>query len=224
MFDCSADPSVIDRHLAADPWLAPLVAVRPGLRVAGAWAGFELALRAIVGQQVTVQAGRTCTERIVETLGVPLDDKLAAIYPGVSHLFPTPSAVSVSPLAGFGLTGGRARTLHSLAHALRVDRSILQQRSSLDESIGALTAITGVGDWTAHYIAMRELREPDAFPASDAALLRAVEAIAGRRLSVAQLRKRAERWRPWRAYGAAHLWASLCSTSRASAPEYTNVA
>ncbi|MGE0704357.1 MAG: AlkA N-terminal domain-containing protein, partial [Vicinamibacterales bacterium] len=224
MFDCSADPGVIDRHLAADPWLAPLVAARPGLRVAGAWTGFELAVRAVVGQQVTVQGGRRLSERLVAALGTPLDAKLGSLYPGVTHLFPTPATISISPLDGLGMTGARAKTLHSLAQALLADSSVLAQRRDLEDSIRTLTAIPGVGDWTAHYIAMRELREPDAFPAGDAALLRAAGAIAGRRVSVAELRERAERWRPWRAYGAAHLWASLGDTQQTSAREYTNVA
>lgn len=200
MFDLAADPRAIDAHLAADPLLAPLVSARPGLRVAGAWSGFELSVRAVLHEWTGARRARERKARLVECLGASLHPTFHGLYPGVTHVFPTPAAVSESDLIGLGpgldlgLSAAQADVLKALAG-----------RKSFD-GIGAL-----VGESPAQYVAMRALREPDAFPAADATLLRAVEAISGRRLSPAQLLARAERWRPWRAYAAAHLWASLQS-------------
>lgn len=214
LFDLAADPRTINRHLAADRLLAPLIAQRPGLRVPGAWAGFELAVRAVLGQQITVSAARGLASKIVASCGRPLDLDLRELYPGVSHTFAEPSVLATADLGAIGMPRARAAALQSLARAVQHDPSILGQRRSLQDSIDALTALPGIGEWTAQYIAMRELREPDAFPATDVALLRAVEGVIGRRLSPRELMERAERWRPWRAYGAAHLWATLAASHR----------
>jgi AraC family transcriptional regulator, regulatory protein of adaptative response / DNA-3-methyladenine glycosylase II len=209
MFDLGADPRTINAHLSADPILAPLVSSRPGLRVAGGWQGFELAVRAILGQQITVSAARGLAARLVTTSGRVLDASLRDLYPDVTHTFPSPVDLLDADLTQLGMPRSRGAALHSLACVAHEDPSLFGQRSTLQESVDTLRALPGIGEWTAQYIAMRELREPDAFPATDVGLLRAVEARVGRRLTPADLLARAARWRPWRAYAAAHLWASL---------------
>jgi AraC family transcriptional regulator of adaptative response / DNA-3-methyladenine glycosylase II len=209
MFDLATDSCVIDAHLNADPLLAPLVAARPGLRVPGAWAGFELAVRAILGQQITVRAARALAATLVGAVGQPLDSTLSGLYPGVTHAFPTAASIAGADLTVLGMPRSRVDALRSLARIAHRSPDVLEPRGSLQESIQTLTSLDGIGDWTAQYIAMRALREPDAFPATDVALLRAIRSITGRHVSPAQLLERAERWRPWRAYGALHLWASL---------------
>jgi len=216
MFDLHADPRIVDAHLSADPWLAPLVDARPGLRVAGAWDGFELAVRAVLGQQITVRAATALAGKLVSACGEPIDMKLRTLYPGITSVFPAPASFDEKTVRRLGMPGARAAALIALARRVEGDPTLLGQRSSLDDSIRSLTTIPGVGDWTAQYIAMRELREPDAFPSTDVALLRAAETLAGRRLTAADLVARAERWRPWRAYAALHLWATLAKNADAS--------
>ncbi len=207
VFDLVADPEVIGAHLAEDPALAPLVAARPGLRVAGAWDGFELAVRALLGQQITVTAAVGLAGKLVATYGKPLTGAIRG-FDGLTHVFPGPERLAEDDLSGLGLTRARAAALGSLARAVIADPELFGPRRSLDEAIVKLRALPGVGEWTAQYIAMREMREPDAFPAADIGLLRALADRKGRRPSPAALLARAERWRPWRAYAAQHLWAS----------------
>lgn len=206
VFDLAADPGQIARHLADDPVLAPLVAARPGLRVPGAWDGFELAVRAILGQQITVGQARQLAGRLVAAFGTRLDRP--ADGSGLTHLFPAPAALAGAELAALGMPRARAAALSSLAAAVAADPSLLGPRRGLEEAVARLRALPGIGDWTAQYIAMRELREPDAFPAADIGLLRALADGAGIRPTPAALLARAERWRPWRAYAAQHLWAA----------------
>ena len=209
MFDLASDQRAIDAHLATDPLLAPLVAARPGLRVAGAWAGFELAVRAILGQQITIRAARGLAAKLVASLGQPLDPSLSAIYPGLTHLFPTPALVASADLTKLGMPKARAATLNALGQLLQRSPDTLTQGRDFQHSMQLFMSLRGIGDWTAQYVAMRALGEPDAFPVTDVALLRAAAAICGRSVSPAQLLARSERWRPWRAYAAEHLWASL---------------
>jgi AraC family transcriptional regulator, regulatory protein of adaptative response / DNA-3-methyladenine glycosylase II len=204
VFDLAADPDAIGAHLSLDPMLAPLVAVRPGLRVPGAWDGFELAVRAIFGQQITVAAATKLLGRLVAQFGAPLpaamrDDE------ELSHLFPSPARIAGADLTTLGMPGARAMAATSLAQVIAADPAIFGRGASLEQAIAKLRRLPGIGEWTAQYIAMRELREPDAFPAADVGLLRAM-AVDGRRPSPPQLLSRAERWRPWRAYAALHLW------------------
>jgi AraC family transcriptional regulator of adaptative response / DNA-3-methyladenine glycosylase II len=204
LFDLDADITAIDAHLSADPRLAPLVSARPGLRVPGAWDGFELAVRAILGQQVSVQAACTFAGRLASAHGEQL--RLAQAPDGWPHrLFPTPEAVAATDLTAIGLTRARAARLAGLARAMIEDRDLLRAYQTLDETLARLTALPGVGPWTAQYIAMRALREPDAFPASDLGLMRAMQGPQGLP-SPAQLLAMAEIWRPWRAYAAMRLW------------------
>jgi AraC family transcriptional regulator of adaptative response / DNA-3-methyladenine glycosylase II len=206
VFDLDADPDTIGAHLSLDPMLAPLVAVRPGLRVPGAWDGFELALRAIFGQQVTVAAATKLLGKLVAQFGAALPAALRD-GEGLSHLFPSPGRIAGADLATLGMPGGRAMAVTSLAQVVAADPAIFGRGASLEQAIAKLRRLPGIAEWTAQYIAMRELREPDAFPAADIGLLRAM-AIDGRRASPPQLLSRAERWRPWRAYAALHLWAA----------------
>jgi len=207
LLDLDADAPAIDAHLGTDPALAPLVRARPGLRVPGAWEPFELAVRAVVGQQISVAAARTIAGRIAATAGERLPDGGLA--------FPTAERLAAAPLDGLGLTRARAASLSALARAIAADPRLLEPRGTLDEMLERLEALPGVGRWTAQYVAMRALREPDAFPEADLGLLRALERR-GVRPSPAALLRRAEAWRPWRAYAALHLWTHGAD---ASAPE-----
>jgi len=207
VFDLAADPLAIGAHLSQDPALAPLVAARPGLRVPGAWDGFELAVRAILGQQITVAAATTLAGKLVVSYGEKTVDP-AALSQGLTHVFPTPGQLAGGDLAALGMPKARRTALSSLAAAVVADPLIFGPRRSLEEAIAQLRSLAGVGEWTAQYIAMRELREPDAFPAADIGLMRAMRDGSGVRPSPAELLEHAERWRPWRAYAALHLWAS----------------
>jgi AraC family transcriptional regulator of adaptative response / DNA-3-methyladenine glycosylase II len=207
VFDLAADPVAIGTHLSRDPLLAPLVAVRPGLRVPGAWDGFELAVRAVLGQQITVSAATRLAGRLVAAFGEPIADP-AAREQGLTHMFPTPQQLVLADLAAVGMPNARRMALASLAAAVAADPMLFGPRRSLEDAVAQLRSLAGIGEWTAQYIAMRELREPDAFPATDIGLLRAMRDGRGTRPSPAALRAHAEQWRPWRAYAALHLWAA----------------
>jgi AraC family transcriptional regulator, regulatory protein of adaptative response / DNA-3-methyladenine glycosylase II len=204
MFDLDADSSSIDASLARDPSLCWRVRARPGLRVPGAWDGFELAVRAVLGQQISVKAATTLAGRIAAQLGTPLaSGEHAEDEPRL--LFPTPEALASADLTQIGLTRARAAGLNGLAAAITRDRRLLCAHESLEAAVATLCGLPGIGPWTAHYIALRALREPDAFPASDLGLLRALSTN-DRKLTPGALERRAERWRPWRAYAALRLW------------------
>lgn len=203
VFDPAADVGRIGAHLSADPVLAALVARRPGLRVPGGWDGFELAVRAVLGQQVTLAAARGLAGRLVLACGAA-----CAGADGLCRVFPTPARVAASDLTTLGMPGARRATLHAIARAAIDDPGLFTTARGLDDSVGRLRAIPGVGEWTAQYIALRALRETDAFPATDIGLLRAAADSNGARPSPAALLARAEAWRPWRAYAAQHLWAA----------------
>ena len=203
VFDVGADIATIDDHLARDPMLAPLVAKRPGLRSPGGWDGFELAVRAVLGQQVSVAAARTLAGRLVELTGT-----VQCVPNRLTHLFPTAAQVAAADLERLGMPASRRRTLKALAEATVADPKLFERSATLEESVKRLCSITGIGEWTAQYIALRALREPDAFPASDLALLRGAANGSGVRPAPAELLARAEPWRPWRAYAAQHLWNS----------------
>jgi AraC family transcriptional regulator of adaptative response / DNA-3-methyladenine glycosylase II len=207
VFDLAADPVAIGAHLSQDPVLAPHVAARPGLRVPGAWDGFELAVRAILGQQITVSAATGLAGKLVAAFGEPIADPAAREH-GLTHVFPTPRQLAAADLAVIGMPKARRTALSSLAAAVVADPQIFGPRRSLEDAVLQLRALPGIGEWTAQYIAMRELREPDAFPAADIGLMRALSDAGGVRPSPAELLTHAEHWRPWRAYAALHLWAS----------------
>jgi AraC family transcriptional regulator of adaptative response / DNA-3-methyladenine glycosylase II len=206
VFDLASDPATIVAALGSDPLLGPLVRRRPGLRIPGSWDAFECAVRAVAGQQVSVAAGRTFATRLVERAGA----RLARPMDGLTRLFPTPAALAAADLAGLGLVPARARAIGALARAVADGRVALD--GPADEVRAALAGLPGVGEWTAEYVALRALGEPDAFPAPDLVLRRV--AGDGRTLSARALAARAEAWRPWRGYAAVHLWEEAASRRR----------
>jgi AraC family transcriptional regulator, regulatory protein of adaptative response / DNA-3-methyladenine glycosylase II len=204
VFDLSADPLAIAAHLAKDPLLAPLVSARPGLRVPGAWDGFELAIRAVLGQQISVSAAACLAGRLVAAHGA----RLAEPEGGLTHLFPRPETLASVDLAPLGMPRSRAAALSAVSAAALTDAHLFDATLGLEDAIRRLRTIRGIGEWTAQYIALRQLREPDAFPAADLGLLRAMAKREGRRPSSSEILEHANAWRPWRAYAAQHLWAS----------------
>jgi len=217
LFDLGADIETIDAHLSCDPLLAPLVARRPGLRAPGGWDGFELAVRAVLGQQVSVVAARRLAGQLVALHGKPVPADHRG-HPGLSHVFPTAKRLASSSI-GLGMPGARLVSLKALAEATVADPNLFRPFGTIEEAIARLRSIRGVGEWTAQYIALRAIREMDAFPSSDIGLLRGAETIDGARSTSAGLLKRAESWRPWRAYAAQHLWAAdahVISTNRST--------
>ncbi|HEY0753881.1 MAG TPA: AlkA N-terminal domain-containing protein [Ktedonobacteraceae bacterium] len=207
LFDLDASPSAIATILTSDPLLAPLVAARPGLRVPGTVDGFELAVRAIVGQQVSVAGARTLVSRLVNACGTPLEQPQGTL----THLFPPPHVVANADLRGLGLTNGRIKALQALAHAVVEEELVLDRSAEREQTVARLQRLPGVGPWTAAYIAMRTLGDPDAFPTTDLGLRRAF-AQHGVSTDLRSIESRVEGWRPWRAYAAQHLWASLASS------------
>ncbi len=199
MFDLGADPADVRATLKDDKLLAPLLRRRPGLRVPGAWCAFELSVRAVLGQQVSVAAARTFANRIVAAHGRPLKEPAE----GLTHLFPEPKVMAKADLSGVGLTGARMRTLNALAQAV-AGGLVSFDTASAEETREGLQSIPGIGAWTAEYAAMRGLADPDAFPAEDLVLRRM--AGNGHPLTTKELKHRAEAWRPWRAYAVLHLW------------------
>lgn len=201
LFDLDADPDHINQTLGADPLLAPLVAIRPGLRVPGAIDGFELAVRAILGQQISVSGARTLLGRLVSRLGTPLSEPRGSL----THFFPSAQTVAAADLGHLGLTRNRAASLRALARAVAAGDLTLDRGADRDDVERALLALPGIGPWTVSYVAMRALGDPDAFPTGDLGLRRALERE-GHPAGVKDLQRRAEAWRPWRAYAAHHLW------------------
>jgi AraC family transcriptional regulator of adaptative response / DNA-3-methyladenine glycosylase II len=201
LFDLEADVAAIRAHLRRDPLLAAAIPAA-GIRVPGAWDPFELGVRALLGQQVSVAAARTLAGRLVRLCGTPLPGGPRG---SLSHLFPAPAAVAGADLARVGLTRARAAALRTFAGAVAGGGLDLTVAVGLDEQVARLTALPGIGEWTAHYVAMRALGDPDAFPAGDLGVRRAL-ARGGRRPTPREVAERAARWRPWRAYAAIALW------------------
>ena len=216
LLDLDADPQAIAAALASDEALAPLVAARPGMRVPGAYDGFELAVRAVLGQQISVPAASTLAGRLAARHGTPMDP--AGRVTGAAEparppavLFPRPGDLADADLSGLGLTTRRQVTLRALAAACADGRLNLDPGTDPEETSAGLAELPGVGPWTVAYILMRAAHDPDAFPGSDLGLRRAME-----RLGCAP--ESPDRWRPWRAYAALHLWASLAGPSPPAGP------
>lgn len=186
LFDLAADPVAVDAHLGADPWLAPMVAARPGIRVPGTWTGWEAAVRAVIGQQISVAAARTVLGRVVAAHG--------------DGAFPEPERVVDAPLESLGIIGARADTIRRVADLLLADEVALDGSMPHDELIARLVSVRGIGPWTASYVALRS-GEPDAFPAGDLHLRRMLGVATPRAAE-----DRSQSWRPWRAHAAMHLW------------------
>jgi AraC family transcriptional regulator of adaptative response / DNA-3-methyladenine glycosylase II len=205
MFDLAADLATIGDTLKRDPLLHKLLVKRPGLRVPGAWDAFELAMRAVLGQQVSLQAGRRLTEALVRLCGTQIvQTHRHECAPG--WVFPTAAQVAAADLAPLRMPNARKRALLAVALAALDDCHLFESAGNIEATVSKLTAITGIGEWTAHYIAMRAISEADAFPATDAALLRCMTQLQGTRPSAPEFIERARQWRPWRAYAAQHLW------------------
>ncbi len=200
-FDLDADPHAIDAKLADDPKLAPLVARSPGMRVPGTFDGFELVVRAIFGQQVSVAGARTSLGRLVERVGTPLERPSGDI----THLFPTPEQVAELPPEAFGMPRARAETIRRVADLVARRELDLSGDSKTEEALQTLGELPGIGPWTLAYVAMRALRDPDAFMVGDLGVRKGFEAL-GLPSTSKELLARAERWRPWRAYAVMHLW------------------
>ena len=196
MFDLNADWASIVRTLRNDPVLAASVEANPGLRVPGCWNGFELTTRAILGQQITVKGATALAGRLVSRFGKPFRGPK-----GLTHLFPQPDALANTELSTIGLTGGRAETIRSLARAVSEGKINFAGIVDSDAFLNRLCEIPGIGKWTAQYVAMRALGQPDAFPSTDLGLLRATSIGSFR-----ELERRSEGWMPWRAYAAMYLW------------------
>jgi AraC family transcriptional regulator of adaptative response / DNA-3-methyladenine glycosylase II len=207
LFDLGADIGTIGDHLSGDPVLAPLVAQRPGLRAPGGWDGFEIAVRAVLGQQISVATARRLAGQLVALHGrvVP---KSFLIHPGLSHAFPTAKRLASAASIGLAMPIARLTALKAVAEAALADPNLFHPFGSIEETVTRLRTIRGIGEWTAQYIALRAIREMDAFPATDIGLLRSVAAMDGEKSTPASLLSRAESWRPWRAYAAQHLWAA----------------
>lgn len=203
MFDVDADPRALAAAFRRSELMKPMIRRWPGQRLPGAWDGFELAVRAVLGQQVSVAAARTLASRVASTWGRPFEAGAAA---GVGVLFPDPQALADAPLETCGITRARAATIRGLAQALLDGRIAFRAEQPLDAFERDLVALPGIGAWTAQYIAMRALAQPDAFPAADLILRRA--AGQGRTLSTRELETLAAEWRPWRSYAVMLLWRS----------------
>ena len=201
-FDLDADPAAIDPVLASVPGPA-----RPGLRLPGSWDGFETAVRVVLGQQVSVAAARTLCQRLVQRFGTPIDTP----FPGLGRLFPTAAVLAAADPADIGTLGivrQRVRALQALAQAVADGRLTLQPGDDVETTLATLTALPGIGDWSAQLIALRTLGWPDAWPAADIALLKALGQSAATRDPAAGTAI-AEAWRPWRGYAVFKLWLSL---------------
>jgi len=216
LFDLDADAEAIGGHLKSDESLAPLVERRPGLRAPGAWDGFEMAVRAILGQQITVIAARALATRLVALAGASATPDVTG-HERLTHIFPTPIQVVAADLSRFGMPRARIEALQALGRAATDDSKLLEPAHPCDDVLARLIALPGFGDWTAQYWALRALGDSDAFPATDAGLLRSPAVANGVPLSPKVLLQRAEAWRPWRAYAAQHLWMAQADMRRANA-------
>ena len=218
LLDVDADPAPIRQHLERDPRLAPLLDFWPGLRVAGAWSGFEVAVRAILGQQVSVRAASTLAGRVVRRFGTLMDSRAPAAMDSQGleqpcYLFPTAQCLAAADLSDLGLPARRGVTIQRLAREISQGRLDLTISDGLDNLVSRLETIPGIGPWTAHYIGMRAVGETDAFPCGDLILRRRMHASPSGTLSASELDRRAESWRPWRAYAAMYLWRDDASST-----------
>lgn len=206
LFDLDASPALIDSHLGTDPLLAPLLEATPGLRVPGSLDPFELCLRAILGQQITVKAATTLFGRFVERFG----DAVETPWPNLDRAAPRAETIAATPLQTLidvGLTSRRAATIQAVARGV-AGGDLDWQRGDRQQTIARFLTYPGIGPWTAHYVAMRALGDPNALPAADLGLMRALDVD-----TASAVARRTEGWQPWRAYGALHLWSASTRTS-----------
>jgi AraC family transcriptional regulator of adaptative response / DNA-3-methyladenine glycosylase II len=208
LFDLDAPIDDIALVLSHDRTLRAWLKGSPGVRVPGAWDGFELTVRAVLGQQVSVKAATTVAGRIADRYGEPVDVAVDDLPDAPGKLFPEPGVLARARLERLGIIRSRAQTIRSVARAVASGELSFDTAQPAGELHAALMSIKGIGDWTAAYVAMRVLKDPDAFPTSDLGLLRAFDDADGRRLRPVELEARAEAWRPWRAYAALLIWGS----------------
>ncbi len=208
MLDLDASPADVSRVLSAEPILRRLLRASPGIRVPGAWDGFELTVRAILGQQISVAAATTLAGRIANRYGEPIDVAVPNFDGDAAPrlIFPGPERLMHARLRSLGVITSRAVTITRVAKATVAGSISFDAAQDPTEFCRSLVAIKGIGDWTAQYVAMRALKDPDAFPHADLGLLRAFDAPDRDRMKPSELRSRAEVWRPWRAYAALLLW------------------
>jgi AraC family transcriptional regulator of adaptative response / DNA-3-methyladenine glycosylase II len=214
LLDLDSDPRSVVDALGRAPLLGALVRAAPGRRVAGSVDGHELAVRAVLGQQVSLAAARTHAGRLVADLGEPLAQPLGR----VTRVFPTAAAIAASDPARLAMPGSRRRALIGLAAALHGGEVTLDAGADRAEARARLLALPGIGPWSAEYVAMRALRDPDAFPPGDAGVLRALRQL-GAGSGAAATARLSERWRPYRAYATVHLWAALAAPAAGAAED-----
>jgi len=208
MFDLDADPAKIAATLRRDPQLRALGKRRPGIRIPGTWDAFESGVRAIMGQQVSVAAGRTLLTRLTERLG----EALRHPEPGLARMFPTPGALVPCALENFGVPRARAAALQGFARAVRDSEVAFSDPHA--RVLRALAALPGVGPWTAGYVALRGLGDPDGFPVGDL-ILRQQASPGSTALTARELDTRAQAWRPFRGYAVMHLWQAHAQSAAA---------
>lgn len=208
LFDLDASISDVHSVLARDPGMKRWLRQKLGIRVPGAWDGFELTVRAILGQQVSVKAATTLAGRIAARYGEKVNVPVEGLPRVPDRLFPGPEKLKRARLETLGIIGSRARSIRAVAKAASSGEICFDAAQDPDAFAEALQLIPGIGDWTAQYVAMRALKNPDAFPAGDLGLLRAFDEDGGERMKPAELLRRAEAWRPWRAYAALLIWGS----------------
>ena len=210
LFDLDAPIADIARVLRRDAVLKRCLQKKPGIRVPGAWNGFELVVRAILGQQVSVKAATTLSGRIVARYGRALEQPLADQFVklGLTHLFPEPGALMRARFNGLGIVGARIESIRRVARASADGHLDFSGYKDPDQICDELLSMRGIGDWTAQYVAMRACKNPDAFPSSDLGLLRAFDTPDGERIKAKELNEMSQAWRPWRAYAALLLWNS----------------
>jgi len=207
-FDLDANPTVVEFHLTADPLLASQITRTPGLRVPGTFDRFELAIRAVLGQQISVAAATTLATRLVQQFGTPV----ATPFENITHHFPEPAQlakISLERIINIGLPEKRAATILALAQFAAGGGLEITPGFSLEQTVTQLKSVPGIGEWTAQYIALRALRFPDAFPAGDLGLQKGAAENGEKKISEVQLLNRAKTWAPWRGYAALLLWQSL---------------
>lgn len=214
LFDLDADSVAVDAHLGSSPRLRRLVEATPGLRIPGAFDPWEILVRAVLGQQVSVQAARTFASRLVNAIGTA--NPLESLDPrdegdALGFVFPTPAALASAPkeqLQALGLSARRVQTLQDLAHAVVEGRLDLEQRSNPDGFTATLEAFRGIGPWTSSYVALRVVGWPDSFPGGDLVLRKQLGVENAKEAAAL-----AEAWRPWRSYAALHLWRESAGTT-----------
>jgi AraC family transcriptional regulator of adaptative response / DNA-3-methyladenine glycosylase II len=210
MFDLDASPDDVSRVLSRDHHLRELLQEQPGIRVPGVWDGFELTIRAILGQQISVAAATTLSGRLAKRYGESLNVDVPSVPDDKRPhtIFPRPEKLLRARLGDLGIIRSRADTIRRVAKAAVEGDISFEASQDIAEFRRSLLAIKGIGEWTAQYVAMRALKDPDAFPHGDLGLLRAFDGPGRGRLKPAELKERAEAWRPWRAYAALLMWSS----------------